>query len=163
MKIAGSLVLFLTLLTTSMAWGQQKTDQPPNMNTEAKYPNFVKHWYVGLGPVISNNLIGTNGTKFAVTLGYEQGLSEHWSLQYFSDNNFDSATQGSTLIQSINCGAQYFLRDRGADNSLFAEADLGYGGSNKFNDASAIGGLAVDFNSIEPEILRLKRKFATPL
>ena len=138
--------IILLLLVSSLAWAQKATpasgETGPNLAVEAKYPNFIKHWYVGLGPVVSNNLLGSNGTKYAVTLGYTQGLSEHWNLHYFSDNNFNTASQGSSLIQSINVGTQYFFRDRGADNSLFAMVDLGYGGGNKINDASGIGGVA---------------------
>jgi hypothetical protein len=143
--------LIFALLLSSVAFGQraapspQPGDTPPNMAIEAKHPDFVKNWYVGLGPVVSTNFLGSNGTKYDITVGYAQGVSEHWNLLFFSDNNFNTASQGSTDVMTVNVGGQWFLRDRGADNSLFLQGDLGYGGGNRFNDSNMTGALAAGF------------------
>lgn len=117
---------------------------------EAKHPNYIKNWIVAIGPVISNGLAptsGTSGTKFAITLAYSQGLSEHWNLLYIYDGNFNTVATGSTNISSFNVGAQYFLSDRLSDFSPWFKVDIGYGGGNRSSDSTEIGSgaIGIDF------------------
>jgi hypothetical protein len=117
---------------------------------EAKHPNYIKNWVVSIGPVISNGLAptsGTSGTKFAITLGYTFGLSEHWNLEYFYDGNFNTVATGSVYESTFNVGAQYYLSDRLSDFSPWFKIDIGYGGGNRNFDATEVAGgsIGVDF------------------
>jgi hypothetical protein len=98
--------------------------------------SWEKRWYVGLGPVVSNSLPGTDsqtaaGTKFDINLGYLQPLSEKLDLLYFWDGNFNSSTMGNRDV--IWAGAGLFLNtlDRGSDYSPVVKLALGYGGGNR--------------------------------
>ena len=159
MKVA---TLLFTLIVSSVAFGQKTPpapgsgDNPPDMNIEAKHPDFQKNWYVGIGPVVSSSnsdLLGSNGTKYNIELGYAQALYDRWNLLFFSDNNFNTASQGSTDVMTVNVGGQWFLADRASDNSLFLQADVGYGGGNRFYDSNAVGGLAAGFQFYRTEAL----------
>jgi hypothetical protein len=123
------------------ASGEETTVIP----VDTKHPNYVKNWYVGLGPVVTNSLLGTNGTKFSVSVAYNQGLAEHWDLLYFYDGDFNTASLGSTAVTEIGAALNFFPKDRGSEGSPFLRADLGFGGGNKTNDATGIVGGGVGY------------------
>jgi hypothetical protein len=109
---------------------------------EVKEKDF-KHWYFGIGPAFSDALVGNGGTKYDVALGYIQGLSERLDNIIFYDGSFNTATQGATAITELGTGLNFYFKDRGADTSMFIEADLGYGGANSYIQADFMGGLGL--------------------
>ncbi len=102
-----------------------------------------KHWYAGVGPAFSSDLIGTGGTKFDLMLGYELGMTERVNLQYFYDAAINTSSAGSTLITEFGAAIKVFQGDRGAETSPFLRIDVGYGGNNRYTDASPMLGVGI--------------------
>ena len=127
------LILTFLLFTTATTYA---------LAEESKGEN-PKHWLVAIGPVFSSALLGTGGTKYNILFGYRQGLAERVDLLYFYDGAFNSSSMGSTAVTEIGAALTGYMGDRGADTTSFVRLDLGYGGANRYVDASAMGGLAL--------------------
>jgi hypothetical protein len=124
----------------------QTAETPANCPQDTKKLNYIKNFGIALGPVISNNLIGTNGTKFAITLSYFLPINEHFDVSFNSDTNLNTASTGGTGLQTFNVGGTYFLNDRSNDFSPYIKLDIGYGGANRSNDGTGEGGGTLGVN-----------------
>lgn len=154
------LMIILMLLISSLAIAAE-----PLEGGESANPGFIKNWFAGLGPVISNALVGVNGTKYGIELGYEQGLSERWDLRYFYNGCFNTGSQGSSALTSIGVASRFFFGDRLAETAPYLRVDVSYGGANRATDANAIfgGAAGLDFFRTQKMTAELEiREFAMP-
>ncbi|MBK9294238.1 MAG: hypothetical protein IPM57_07310 [Oligoflexia bacterium] len=114
---------------------------------DVKEKSISKNWFISIGPVFSDALLGTNGTKYALEFAYRTGLSEKVDITYFYNGSFNTASQGSTGISVFGAGFLFYTNERTSDSSFFFRTDIGYGGGNRYTDSSftLAAGFGFDF------------------
>lgn len=143
-------IIFILIMTCSMAFAKKDdaAEEGGVFSAKSKNPNYIKNWYVGIGPAWSTALVNapnSTGTRFTAAVGYTFGLSEKWNLSYFYRGNYNSQAMGKSDIDTITAELNYFTLDRGAETSPFIRAGLGYGGSNRNMDGGPAFVVGVGF------------------